>query len=72
MVIKLEWRYRTPVHSRVYIFVGEDRYHLAKSGDLTLRHDEAIAFRNTVRQGIQHPGFRGIFESGWEDGESTA
>lgn len=65
-VVMLVWELGAG-HHRCIVFVGPDREHLASSGELTLRHDEAEAFRLTVRQGAAAPGFRGVFERGWPD-----
>jgi hypothetical protein len=64
MTIKLAW---TPgaAHYKVRVFTGVDRDHLASTGTLTMRPDEAERFRYTVRMGVQEPGFTGIFQSGW-------
>ena len=70
MVIKLRWE-DLGAHKRVTIFSGDDKDHLAHCGVLTLRNDEAVRFRNTIRMGIQAAGFDGILEEGWVDADSS-
>ena len=65
MVIKLRWEYLSPLHIKCTLFSGPPGRTMANIGELTMRHDEAIRFRNTVRQGIQGDGFTGILEQGW-------
>jgi hypothetical protein len=67
-VIKLRWEYDAR-HARCFVFACADREHLALVGQLVLDHGEAIAFRQTVRQGVtgRAGAFAGIFEAGWPD-----
>lgn len=63
-VVKLQWEmYRGIVTCTV--FVGADRDTLKLAGELDLAPGEALAFRQTIRQGIGRPGFTGVLESGW-------
>lgn len=66
-VVLLAWDPPRGAHRRVRVFVGPDRDHLALTGDLTFREAEADQFRSTIRQGVQGPGFTGMFERGWEE-----
>ena len=67
MKIKLAWD-RGPAHDRCRVFIGQDRDHLASTGELVMRRAEAEAFRLVVRSGIDpRTGIDGIFESGWPE-----
>ncbi len=73
MTIKLRWMHigRGDMHTRVTVFVGPDKDHLANCGDLTFRLNEAKCFRESLRHGADNTdvdGFSVFLESGWEAG----
>jgi len=60
-------------HCQVSVFVASGGEHLANAGHLTLRYDEAKAFRESIRMGSGQAGvaegFSGVLESGWKEDE---
>lgn len=42
---------RTPAHDTMSVFVGPDPAHRAHAGTLTMRPDEATAFRSALAHG---------------------
>ena len=67
MLLKLRWVHEGR-HSQCTLFVGNPEQTMVNIGTLCMNQDEAIVFRQTVRQGIQGEGFTGILESGWKAG----
>jgi len=72
VVVKLRWDRlagEKAGHCQVSVFVASGGEHLANAGHLTLRYDEAKAFRESIRMGSGQAGvaegFSGVLESGW-------
>ena len=70
MKFRLRWFNYTAQHISVTFFSGPDKDHMANTGSLTFTHEEAKAFRNTIRSGVHEGGYTGCFESFWPFGEA--